>query len=309
MKHTVVIDSFGCFFSSFYAMPKMVSPMGEPTNAVYGFCRDLFSILNDFKPTCIFCAFDLQGKGFRREIYPQYKANRSETPAELQAQIPHIEAVINAFQIPVLKCEGFEADDVIATVAATASSENFVTIVSSDKDIRQLLSDHVRIFNLRRHLFYDMNSLNNDWGITPSQCVDFQALCGDTSDNIPGARGIGQKTATELLQAYNTIEGIYENILKVRGKRREYLINSKADVEISRQLVTLRKDAPVEIPATPYAGYDNDALTALFKRFGFDSLMGYLQPKIFLNMQISSVPLVDLRIQPIQQMLPNQCPF
>ena len=286
-------------------MPSMVTPSGEPSNAVYGFCRDLFSIINDFKPTQIFCAFDLQGKGFRREIYPQYKANRSETPAELQVQIPHIEEVINAFRILVLKSEGFEADDIIATVAATASHENFVTIVSADKDCRQLLSDYVRIYNLRRQMFYDKNSLLNDWGITPEQCIDFQALCGDSSDNIPGARGIGKKTATELLQAYNTLEGIYENILKVKGKRREYLINSRDDVEISKQLVTLRKDAPIEIPDTSYAGYDNDALTVLFNQFGFDSLKGYLAPKIVINNLIPNVSIHS----PVTQVAANTHPF
>jgi DNA polymerase-1 len=280
MKHTVIIDSFGCFFTSFYAMPAMHSPMMEPTNATYGFCRDLFAILGDFKPTRIFCAFDLAGKGFRREIYKEYKANRGKVPDDLQTQIPFIEEVINAFNIPVLKCEGFEADDIIATVAATASPENLVTIVTSDKDCRQLLGEHVRLFNLRKKEFYTVESLKTDWRIAPDQCIDFQALCGDSSDNIPGARGIGQKTATELLQKYGGIEGIYQNIVKVVGKRRDYLINSKADVEVSKKLVTLRKDAPIEIPSTPYVGYNRDSMAAMFKRFGFDSLYSHLTPTV-----------------------------
>ena len=278
MKNTVVIDSFGCFFSSYYAMPAMYSPMFEPTNAVYGFCRDIFTILEDFKPTHVFCAFDLAGKGFRREIYPEYKMNRGKTPDDLQVQIPFIEHVITAFGIPVMKCEGFEADDVIAAVAASASPDNIVTIVSADKDCRQLLGDNVRIFNLRKKEFYTHESLMNDWGIRPEQCIDFQALCGDTSDNIPGARGIGQKTATELLQRYGSIEGIYQNITKVAGKRRDYLLESKENVDISKRLVTLRKDAPIEIPSSPYVGYNRESMIAMFRRFGFDSLYGNLAP-------------------------------
>lgn len=292
MKRIVVIDSFGCFFSSYYAMPKMNSPTGLPVSAIYGFCKDLFSIINDFNPYQVFCAFDLAGKGFRREIYPEYKKNRSETPVELTEQIPHIERVVEAFQIPILKCAGYEADDVIATVATKATGESPVIIVSSDKDCRQLLSDHVYLYNLRKREYYTVASLKVDWGITPEQCVDFQALCGDSSDNIPGARGIGQKTASELLQKYWTLEGIYENVGKVQGRRRDYLIAGKADAEISKQLVTLRKDVPVEISDVPYAGYDFDALMRLFHEFGFNSLMSYLQPPMLLNSPIPNAPVI-----------------
>jgi len=287
----------------------MTSPDGLPTAAIYGFCKDLFTITNDFKPDRIFCAFDLQGKGFRREIYPNYKMNRSETPAELQEQIPYIEDVIKAFQIPVLKCEGYEADDVIATVAATASPEHMVTIVTSDKDCRQLLSEYVRLFNLRKHEFYTLDSLKNDWGITPEQCIDFQALCGDASDNIPGAKGIGQKTATELLQKYGNIDGVYQHVTEVRGKRREYLVNSKSDVEISKQLVTLRKDVPLTIPDTPYTGYDFDVLTALFRKFGFNSLIQNLQPPILLNQPLQNMPVSPPPTVAMPKSTTSQVPF
>jgi len=256
----------------------MHSPMMEPTNATYGFCRDIFTILEDFKPTHIFCAFDLTGKSFRREVFPEYKMNRSKAPDDLQEQIPFVEEVITAFDIPVLKCEGFEADDVIATVTASASPTNIVTVVTSDKDCRQLLSDHVRLYNIRKKEFYTAESLKNDWGIAPEQCVDFQSLCGDSSDNIPGARGIGPKTATELLQKYGSLEGIYKNLFDIPGKRRDNLAESKHNVDLSKRLVTLRKDAPVEIPEAPYAGYNRDKVMAMFKRFGFDSLYAKLAP-------------------------------
>ena len=295
MRHTVITDTFGLFYQNFFALPPMYSPRMEPTNAVFGLTKDIFTLLKELRPDRIFCAFDLKGKTFRREMYPQYKSNRQETPPELSPQIPCIAEIIEAFQIPILKHEGYEADDVIATVAATASPEHLVTVVSPDKDCRQLLSAHVRIFNLRKRCFYDEASLKEDWGVTSNQCVDFQAIVGDSSDNIPGIRGIGPKGAAKLLQQYSTLEGIYANIDDIKGKMREYLITSKEDVGIFRKLVELRRDVPLEIPDVSYSGYDSVKLTSLFERHGFNSLYEHLQPQILVNspipnMQIPNFP-------------------
>ncbi len=300
-RHTVITDTFGLFYQSFHAIPPMYSPQMEPTNAVYGLTRDLFTVLCGLRPDRFFCAFDLKGKTLRREMYSAYKANRGETPPELIPQIPCIAGIIEAFQIPILKYEGYEADDVIATVAATASPDHLVTIVSPDKDCRQLLGEHVRIFSLRKRCFYDTESLNADWGVTPEQCCDFQAIVGDSTDNIPGVRGIGAKGAAELLQSFGTLENIYANLDEIKGKKREYLIASKNDAEISRKLVELRRDVPVEIPDTNYAGYDHDKLMALFDRYGFSSLYEFLQPPIVLNaptpnMSIPNMPLPNMPI-------------
>jgi DNA polymerase-1 len=295
-RHTVITDTFGLFYQNFFALPPMYSPQMEPTNAVYGLTKDLFTLLKEFRFDRFFCAFDLKGKTFRRELYPQYKAHRLETPAELLPQIPCIAGIIEAFQIPILKHEGYEADDVIATVAATASPDHIVTIVSPDKDCRQLLSEHVRIFNLRKRCFYDTESLRADWGVTPAQCVDFQSIVGDSSDNIPGVHGIGTKGAAELLQKYGTLDGIYANIADIKGKKREYLTTHRQEADISRKLVELRRDVPVEIPDASYVGYDQAKLTALFDRYGFDSLHGFLQPTPIANSPILNSPIPNVLI-------------
>ena len=301
MRHTVITDTFGLFYQNFFALPPMYSPQMEPTNAVYGLTKDLFTLFKEFRPDRFFCAFDLKGKTFRRELYPQYKANRTEAPPELPPQIPRIAEIIEAFQIPILKHEGYEADDVIATVAATASSDHMVTVVSPDKDCRQLLSEHVRIFNLRKRCFYDVESLLADWGITPQQCVDFQAIVGDSSDNIPGIRGIGIKGAAELLQKYGTFEGIYSNLDDIKGKKREYLTTHKSDAEISRKLVELRKDVPLEIPEVQYTGYDSLKLTILFERYGFNSLYEFLQPSSGVNSPPSFIPNMSIPNLPVHR--------
>lgn len=311
-RHTIITDTFGLFYQNFHAIPPMYSPSMEPTNAVYGLTRDLFTLLRELRPDRLFCAFDLKGKTFRREMYPQYKANRTETPPELLPQIPCIAGIIEAFQIPILKYEGYEADDVIATVAATASPDHHITIVSPDKDCRQLLSEHVRIFNLRKRCFYDTESLKADWGVTPEQCVDFQAIVGDSTDNIPGVRGIGVKGAAELLQKYGTLEGVYANLDEIKGKKREYLTTYRQEAEISRKLVELRRDVPVTISEESYSGFDQAKLTALFDRYGFNSLYEFLQTAPIVNPPIlnspisnSPIPKVPLPVFPVYNPSPT----
>jgi len=276
-KTTFVLDAHGLLYQLFHALPPMSSPMGEPVGAVYGFAKDLFTLIDRHQPDRLLCAFDLPGPTFRAALYPEYKANRSTMPDDLQPQIGFVHAILEAFGIPPLAQPGFEADDIMATVARMVAEQNeHCVIVTSDKDCRQLISEHVSIFNLRKQAFYKAEELLADWGITPSQVVDFQSLVGDSTDNIPGVAKVGPKTATELLQQFGTLEGIYENIEKMTGKKKEYLLAGKESALLSRQLVTLKNDVSLEVEWQEYSGFDADKLRGLFLRFGFKSLMGKL---------------------------------
>ena len=251
--------------------------MGEPVGAVYGFAKDIFTLIERHQPDCLFCAFDLPEQTFRSAIYAEYKANRSEMPDDLRPQIGFVHEILDAMNIPGLAQPGFEADDVMATAARMIVEQNGnCVVVTSDKDCRQLINDHVSIFNLRKGIFYTAENLLADWGIRPDQVIDFQSLVGDSTDNIPGVAKVGPKTATELLQQFGTLEGIYENIEKITGKKKEYLLVGKESAFLSRRLVALKNDVPIQVDWTPYSGFNAEKLRALFQRFGFKSLMGKL---------------------------------
>jgi DNA polymerase-1 len=193
-------------FQVFHAIPPMTSPAGLPTNAVFGFSRDLMNLLKVHKPTWLICAMESPGPGARDALYPAYKANRSEMPEDLRPQIALLKEVIQAFDIPLIDSAGWEADDVIATLTRQAVEQGFtVCIVTSDKDARQLLGPQVRIYNLRKNTYLNEADLWQDWGVRPNQVVDFQSLVGDAVDNVPGVPLVGPKKAAAMLQAYDTL--------------------------------------------------------------------------------------------------------
>ena len=251
--------------------------MGEPVGAVYGFTKDIFTLLEKHQPDGLFCAFDLPGPTFRSEIYTEYKANRSAMPDDLRPQIGFVREILDAMNIPSLAMPGFEADDIMATAARMiVEQKGNCVIVTGDKDCRQLINERVSLFNLRKGLFYKAEDLFVDWGIRPEQVVDFQSLVGDSTDNIPGVAKVGPKTATELLQQFGTLEGIYENITKITGKKKEHILSGKELAFLSRQLVTLKTDVPIQEDWKPYSGFNAEKLRVLFQRFGFKSLLGKL---------------------------------
>lgn len=267
-----LIDTFSLMFQVFHAIPPMTGTRGQPTNAVFGLTRDLLAIL-ERQPTHLICALDSPGPGARELIYPQYKANRTEIPADLKPQIPLIKQLIAGFNIPGIELEGWEADDIIATATRQALALNMdVVIVSSDKDNRQLLGPNVRMFNCRRNEFYDSQSLLNDWGIRPDQVIDFQSLVGDAVDNVPGVPKVGPKTATTLLTQYQTLDAILENIPHTTGKALQKNLTAGRELAlISRQLVTLRQDLPLQIDfsAAKVSPPDHNALLPFFQDMGF----------------------------------------
>jgi len=271
-----VVDAYALIFQVFHALPEMTGPAGQPVGAVHGFIRDMVDLLEKKSPDYLLCAFDLPGDTFRDERYAEYKADRSEMPEDLQPQIPNIRRVLEAMGIPCLECPGYEADDVLATVARTAEQEGMQCyVVTSDKDCRQLITDRVKIYNIRKDSVFDAPALMEAWGVRPDQVVDFQSLVGDKVDNVPGVPLIGPKIAAELLQKYDTLDRVLEHAEEVSGKkRRENLMNGRESAMLSRDLVRLVDDVPVAIDwnAGRVAEIDQPSVQSLCQEFGFRRL-------------------------------------
>src|SRR5258706_7506374 len=235
-KSVYIVDSHSLIYQVFHAMPEMTRPSGQPVGAVQGFMRDLVDLIENRKADYLICAFDHSGDNFRHEIYAQYKQDRSEMPADLVLQIPVIHRFLEAMNIPLLSIPGYEADDVLATMARIVSEAGGTAfLVTGDKDSRQLIAERVKVYNIRKNEVFDEIALKATWGIRPDQVIDFQTLVGDSVDGIPGVPQIGPKTAQELLSQYETLEGIYEHAHEITGtKRRENIIAGKEQAFISR---------------------------------------------------------------------------
>lgn len=251
-KSVYVIDAHSLIFQVYHAMPEMTGPAGQPVNAIYGFLRDILQLVRNQSPDYMFCAFDLPGKTFRHQLYEAYKADRAEMPEDLVPQIAQIQRLLDALEIPVLASEGFEADDVLGTMAAVVERlHGQCILVTNDKDCRQLITDHVRLFNIRKNEFLDAQSLLNEWGIRPDQVVDYQALVGDPIDNVPGIPLIGPKLAQQLLTQYGSLESILDHAGEISGtKRRESVHQHRQQVLKSRELVRLARDVPLQVDWT-----------------------------------------------------------
>jgi len=272
----VLVDAHGLIFQVYHAIRQpMTSPDGRPTNAVFGFTRDVFTIQDTLHPDYLVFAFDRAGPTFRSAISPDYKAHRDAPPDDLQLQFPMIDRLLEAFNVPVLARDEFEADDIIATLACAGRDRGFdVVIITADKDCRQLLGERVRMYSLRKEAFFDVESLRQDWGIRPDQVVDFQTLVGDPVDNVPGAPGVGPKTATKLLQQFGTLDELLQRIGEVTPERiRKAIAENREKLMISRKLVTLSCDMPLELDwdAWKPRKYDAARLTAMFEELGFRS--------------------------------------
>lgn len=275
-KLVVIVDSHALLYQVFHAMPDMSSPSGQPVGAVHGFLRDILDLLDKLKPDFLACAFDRGSVTFRNEIYVEYKANRDPMPDDLRPQVGFVQTLLAALNIPILELDNYEADDIMATVAArTEEAGGRCLLVTSDKDCRQLITDHVQLYNPRKAIVYDANHLEKDWGIRPDQVVDFQALIGDPTDNVPGVPLIGPKLAKQLLNDFDTLEGVMNNIDNISGaKRKENLRNSEELVKVSRQLVELDSNVPIEVTwnRLRVGGADLAQATQLCESFGFRQL-------------------------------------
>ncbi|MEZ6093645.1 MAG: 5'-3' exonuclease H3TH domain-containing protein [Pirellulaceae bacterium] len=248
-KRVFVLDSHSLVYQVFHAIGGMTGPDGQAVNAIYGFTRDMLDIFEKWKPDLLFAVFDYSDTTFRNHIFSDYKAHRDPMPDDLRGQIPEIQKILNALAVPVLVKEGYEADDILATLAREVEQRGGDCIlVTSDKDCRQLITDHVSLLNLRKGQYYKADELQKDWGIRPDQVVDFQAMVGDSVDNVPGIPSIGPKTATQLIQQFETLEQLLERWSEVKGKKGEKIRDSREQALMSKQLVKLDADVPIDIP-------------------------------------------------------------
>jgi DNA polymerase-1 len=254
--HFYLIDGSGYIFRAYYALPPLSRKSdGLPTGAVSGFCSMLFKLLEDsraddsiHKPTHFAVIFDSARKNFRNDIYSEYKANRAEAPDDLAPQFEYIRKSVEAFNLPSIELINYEADDLIATYAKKITSAGAkVTVISSDKDLMQLVSDKIRLYDPMKSKVIGEKEVLEKFGVKPSQFIDVQSLAGDSSDNVPGVPGIGVKTAAELINKYKNLDTLLKKASEIpQNKRRETLIENKDKALLSRQLVTLKDDVPVK---------------------------------------------------------------
>lgn len=254
MNKLVLIDGNSLSFRAFYALPLLSNKAGIHTNAVYGFAMLLEKILKEEKPNHFLVAFDAGKTTFRHEKYSEYKGGRQKTPPELSEQFPYIRQLLDAYHIKRYELDNYEADDIIGTLSKEADKAGFQTIIiTGDRDLTQLATDNVTIYYTKKGVT-DVDHYTPDFiaekynGLTPNQIIDMKGLMGDTSDNIPGVAGVGEKTAIKLLNQFDTVEGVYEHLDEISGKKlKEKLQNSKEDALMSKELATINVDSPIEV--------------------------------------------------------------
>jgi DNA polymerase-1 len=276
-----LVDGSGYIFRAYYALPQsLTNPEGVPVGAVMGFVNMMTKLLTDLHAPYIAVIFDAKRKNFRNEIYAEYKANRDETPEDLIPQFPLIRDATEAFDIPAIDMEGYEADDLIATYARLAKEQGKkVTIVSSDKDLMQLVDDDVRMFDPMKNIFIGVAEVEEKFGVTPDKVVDVQALAGDSSDNVPGVPGIGIKTAALLINEYGDLDSLLARAEEIKQpKRRESLIENAEMARISRKLVTLEDRVGVDIGLEALKSRDphTEKLYKFLSKQGFKSVIARL---------------------------------
>ncbi len=266
-------------YRAFFAIPGLRSPDGTPTNAALGFVTMLIKAIREEQPTHIAVANDPRGGSFRREIYPEYKAGRDAQPEDLTIQFPMVAELCEAFGVPMLEVPNFEADDVIATLVETAPAGTKIGIISTDKDLMQLVGPNVSLLDTMKGSRVDEAAVEKRFGVPPSLLLDVRSLVGDPSDNIPGVKGIGEKGAAKLILEWGSLDALLEGAAEVKAKRaREGLLEHADDARLSRELSTLRKDVKIELDwdALKLKEPDRDRLRELYRRFGFTRLLDRL---------------------------------
>ena len=281
MKKIILVDGNNLMFRSYYATAYtgnfMKNSKGDPTNALYGFVSMINKIIEEEKPESMVVAFDI-GKNFRHEKYEQYKAGRIETPEELKVQMPRAKVLLDAMGIKHIEVENYEADDIIGTISKMAydDKEFDALIVSSDKDLLQLINEEVevKLLKTKGYIRYNPDSFEADYGIKPIRMIDLKALMGDPSDNVPGVKGIGEKTALKLLQEYGTLENIYENINRIKGALHDKLVNDKENAFFSKDICTICLEVPIKekLEDLKYLG-PTDKLEEIYTDLEFYSLL------------------------------------
>ena len=268
----ILVDGSSYLYRAYHAMPPLTNADGLATGAIYGVVNMLRKLLRDYKPELVTVVFDAKGKTFRNDMYPEYKATRPPMPDDLREQIEPLHDVVRAMGFPLLMVEGVEADDVIGTLAQQATDLKLETVISTgDKDMAQLVNEHVTLINTMSNTITDIQAVQDKYGIAPNRIIDYLALMGDKVDNIPGVPSVGPKTATKLLQQYDSLEGVIAHADEVKGKMGEKLRDAAADLPLSYDLATIKLD--VELNDTPTSlqlkPQDNVALLDLFRNLEF----------------------------------------
>ena len=282
-QRLMLIDGHAMAYRAYFATPPLTSPAGEPTNAVFGFASMLLKAVGDEQPDYVIATFD-SGRTFRHEEYAEYKATRAKMPDDLAVQIERIMELARTLGIPVHTREGYEADDLMGSISALASKAGLETIiVTGDSDTLQLVSDDVHVLMPRRTMadvqLYDTGAVQQRYGLAPAQLIDLKALMGDSSDNIPGVKGVGEKTATALLKEYGSLDQIYEHLEDVsRSRFREALRSGREDALMSRHLVTVVRDLDedLDLESARWPQFDRVRFVELLRELGFHSLIDRL---------------------------------
>jgi len=285
-----LIDGNSFCYRAYYAIRSLSNSKGQPTNAVYGFVTMLNKIVKDNEPDMLAVAFDLKGPTFRHKKFEEYKIHRKPMPDDLVSQMPVIKELVRSYNIPIYEIEGYEADDVLATLAKRAEERDIETyIVTGDKDALQLVDSHIKVLSTHKEgLIYDPAKVKEIYGVKPGQITDLLSLMGDSSDNVPGVKGIGEKSAVELISEFGTLEGLLKNVEKVKGESKRKLISeNKETALLSKELTTLDANVPLDIDfnGLKIKEPDREKLFELFKELEFKSLIKDFAPKGTLKSQ------------------------
>ena len=255
-KRFFIFDGYALLYRAHFALIKnpLKTSYGLETSALYGFTNQVLKLIKSENPDLVACAFDSKEKTFRHKMYKEYKAQRPKMPDELQNQLPYLWELLDVLRLPILKKPGFEADDIIGTLALEANNKGYDTfIVSGDKDFMQLINDHIFLYAPGTRwkpapIIYDTKKVEDKWGVPPEKIIDLLGLMGDSSDNIPGVSGVGEKTAVKLIKEFGSLESALENADKVKNKRvHNGLKNNKELSILSKELVKIKTDVPLSL--------------------------------------------------------------
>jgi len=291
MKHLVILDSNSIIHRAFHALPPLTAKNGELVNAVYGFLLVFIKVIKELKPDYLAATFDLPGKTFRHDEFKEYKAKRPPMQEGLIPQFSGVKEFLKVFSVKIFEKTGFEADDMIGTIVEKITKggkgeDVLITIVSGDMDILQLVNERTKVYFLRRGVkdaaLYRRKDVEEKYGLAPDQISFFKGLRGDTSDNIPGVKGVGEKTAIKLIQDFRDMEHLYGELEgdkdgngKISPKLKETLLKSKEMAFLSKRLGELKKDVPFgfDLDGCSFGSYDKESVRQLFEKFGFRSLV------------------------------------
>jgi len=296
----VLIDGNSLLHRAYHALPKtLTTSNGQVVNAVYGFARMLLKVVKDLEPSHLAVAFDVRGPTFRHLEYEKYKEGRPEMEEDLVAQLPLVKELLRAFEIPTHEVQGFEGEDVVASLKSQITNSKFQTnsksqisnvktdvetvIVTGDRDVLQLVDEKTKVYaplkGLSNPVVYDAKEVLDRYGVRPDQVVDYKALRGDPSDNIPGVPGVGEKTAVDLLKKYDTLEGVFEHLNELTPRQQKLLRGQKEQAELSQMLATITSDAPVELDleAARVGDWRSEKALQALRKLQFKSLVKELE--------------------------------